>query len=131
MGHLLIGGWIVLVVLWAIAHMLSLGPVEDAAQLGVTWLAVIVAGSAIVASLTVLGFGLVHGRSSPAWLRFVAQARTVAAVLGCGLIVIGLLHYRDTEPRSDISWLVAGLLVLVGSGIVHGWLALTVRRNLT
>jgi len=70
------------------------------------------------------------GRSRPAWLRFVQSARSVAAIIGCGLIVVGLLHYRDTEPSGEIHWIILGLGILLGSGVVHLWVVRTHRRAL-
>jgi len=43
-------------------------------------------------------------------------------VLGCALIVVGLVHYRNTEPSGEIHWVVLGMVVLAGSGVVHWWL---------
>jgi membrane protein DedA with SNARE-associated domain len=86
--------------------------------------------SALVAALTTLGFGLAAGRTRPAWLRFVAWARTGAAMVGGALIIVGLIHYRDTEPRSETHWIVLGLAVLVGAGLVHWWVIRTERRVL-
>lgn len=51
-------------------------------------------------------------------------------MVGCGLIVIGLLHYRDTEPQGEIRWIVLGLAVLAGSGVVHWWVIRTQRQIL-
>ena len=62
------------------------------------------------------------------WLRFMRLARNVATVLGSGLVVLGLLHYRDTEPHGEVRWLVLGLVVLVGAAIVHWWRGRTNRR---
>lgn len=70
------------------------------------------------------------GRSRPAWLRFVAWARPGAAVMGCNLVLVGLLRYRDTEPRGEVHWIVLGLAVLVGAGAVHWWVARLQRRAL-
>jgi hypothetical protein len=42
---------------------------------------------------------------------------------------VGLLHYRDTEPQGELRWLVLGLVVLVGAGVVHWWVMRTVRRQ--
>lgn len=119
-----------LVLLWVIAHVFYLGPVKDASELALVWAVWLAVAACVVASLTVLAFGLVAGRSRPAWLRFVQSARTVAAVLGSGLVVVGLLHYRDTEPRGEIHWVVLGVGILVGSGVVHWWVVRTQRRAL-
>jgi tetrahydromethanopterin S-methyltransferase subunit D len=130
-GHFLslLGG--ALVLLWIVANVLDLGPIREAAGVALTWAIGLAGLTAIIASVSVLGWGLVLGRTSPVWIRFVQQARTAAAVFGCVLIVIGLLHYRDTEPRGDIVWLVFGLAVLACAAVVHGWLAVNDRRNLT
>ena len=120
-----------LVAVWVIAHVLVLGPVQDAAEVTVAWIAGIAAASAVVAAITVLGLGLALGQSRPAWLRFVEQARTGAAIVGCALIVVGLLHYRDTEPRGEVHWIVLGVVVLVGAAIVHWWVVRVQRRALS
>ena len=90
----------------------------------------LLAASAVVAALAVLVFGLATGRSRPAWLRFVGWARTAGTVLGGALIVAGLLHYRNTEPRGEIRWIVAGLAFLAGAGVVHWWVIRTHRQLL-
>jgi len=120
-----------LVAVWVIAHVLVLGPVQDAAEVTVAWIAGIAAASAVVAAITVLGLGLALGQSRPAWLRFVEQARTGAAVVGCALIVVGLLHYRDTEPRGEVHWIVLGVVVLLGAAVVHWWVVRVQRRALS
>src|SRR5207249_2487380 len=107
-----------------------LGPVKDATEMALVWTVWVTVAASVVASLTVLAFGLMAGGSRPAWLRFVQSARTVAAVIGCGLIVVGLLHYRDTEPSGEIHWIILGLAILVGSGVVHLWVVRTHRRTL-
>jgi hypothetical protein len=119
-----------LVLIWVIAHVFYLGPVKDATELALVWTVWVAVAAGVVASMTVLAFGLLAGRSRPAWMRFVQSARTVAAALGGGLIVVGLLHYRDTEPRGEIHWIVLGLGILVGSGVVHWWVVRTHRRAL-
>jgi hypothetical protein len=124
----ILGSALVLVIVWIIAHLLYLGPIRDAVEVTLTWLVWAAAVSGLVAALTMLAFGLLAGRTSPAWLRFVRLSRTVGTVLGSVLVVVGLLHYRDTEPRGDVQWIVLGLAVLVGAAIVHGWVVLTSRR---
>ena len=118
------------VLIWVIAHVFYLGPVKEATELALVWTVWVAVAAGVVASMTVLAFGLLAGRSRPAWMRFVQSARTVAAALGGGLIVVGLLHYRDTEPRGEIHWIVLGLGILVGSGVVHWWVVRTHRRAL-
>jgi hypothetical protein len=36
---------------------------------------------------------------------------------------VGLIHYRDTAPRGEIHWLALGVVVLLGAGALHWWLA--------
>lgn len=131
MGRLLALVAFAFVAVWVIAHILFLGPIQDAAEVTLTWVAGLLAASAVVAAITLLGLGLFLGRSRPAWLRFVGQARTAAAVVGCALIVVGLLHYRDTEPRGEVHWIVLGLAVLVGAAVVHWWVVRVQRRALS
>jgi hypothetical protein len=128
MSRILGSAVLLLVTVWIIALVLYLGPVRDAAEVTLTWLAWAAAASAAVAALTMFAFGLLLGRTSPSWLRVVRLSRTVAAVLGSVLIAVGLLHYRDTEPHGDIQWLVLGLAVLIAAGVVHWWVVLTARR---
>ena len=118
-----------LVAVWIIAHVLYLGPIRDAAELTVTWLAWAAAASGLIAALTLLAVALILGRASPAWLRFVRLSRTIGAVLGSALIVVGLIHYRDTQPSGDIQWLLLGLAVLIATAIVQAWLLLTTRTR--
>jgi hypothetical protein len=128
MSRVLGSAALVLVIVWIIAHLLYLGPIRDAAEVTLAWLVWAAAASGLIAALTTLVFGLLVGRTSPAWLRFVRLSRTVGTVLGSALVVVGLLHYRDTEPRGDLQWIVLGLAVLAGAAIVHGWVVLTSRR---
>ena len=120
---------LVLVMMWVIAHMLYLGPVEAVTETAITWLAAVAAGSAVVAGMTVLMWGVARGYSSPAWLRFLAQARTAATILGLAIVVVGLLHWRDSEPRNELHWVILGCVVLAAAGAVHGWVALASRRR--
>jgi hypothetical protein len=117
-----------LVAAWVVAHMLYLGPIRDATEVTLAWAFALTAVSAVVAAVAVLAFGLATAGSRPAWLRFVSGARSVAAVIGCALIVVGLLHYRDTEPQGDVRWIVVGLVVLAAAGAVHFWVVRTQRR---
>lgn len=123
-------GWIatLLVVTWVIAHLLYLGPIRDATETTLAWGVWFVSVSALVAAIAVLAFGLVAAGSNPAWLHFVSRARSVAAVVGCALILVGLIHYRDTEPRGEVLWIVLGLGVLAASGVVHLWVIRAQRR---
>ena len=113
--------------IWLVAHVLWIGPVESAAETTVMWALGIAAASVALAGIALLCVGLVLGRSQPAWLNYVRFARTGAAVLGCLIVVIGLLHYRNTEPRGEIHWLVLGLLLLIVAGAVHWWLTRQAR----
>src|SRR2546426_3197246 len=83
-----------LVGFWLVAHLLWMGPLETAAQTTAMW-----------------ALGLLTGGVGVA-----------AAVLGCALIVVGLVHYRNTEPSGEIHRVVLGMVVLAGSGVVHWWL---------
>jgi hypothetical protein len=118
----------VLVIVWIIAHVLYLGPILDAVEITIAWLVWAAAVSGLVAALVMLAFGLLAGRTSPAWLRFVRIIRTAAAILGCALVVVGLLHYRDTQPHGDVQWVILGLAILAGAGVVHAWVLVTHRR---
>jgi len=119
-----------LVVLWIVAHVLVLGPVLDATEITLAWgMTVLVAGG-LVAALALLAVGLVLGRTSPAWLRFVRAARTAGAVFGSAAIVAGLLHYEDTQPHGEITWVVVGLGVLTIAGLVHLWVLRAQRAAL-
>jgi len=108
MARLLSRTAIILVIAWVLAHLLFLGPIREP-ESG-------------------LAFGPATGRNRPAWLRFVVWVRSGAALIGCGLIVVGLLHYRDTEPRGEIHWVILGLAVLAGAGAVHWWVVRTQRE---
>jgi hypothetical protein len=118
-----------LVATWLVAHLLVLGPVETATEMAVTWLTGFAATSVLIAAVTVLTWGLILGHSSPAWLRFVQQARTAAALLAVALVIFGLVHWRDTEPRSELHWVVVGVAVLAAACFVHAWLRLRYRRG--
>jgi hypothetical protein len=114
---------------WVLAHLLYIGPVQDAAEIGVVWALAFVSASLVLAAVVLLVVAMTLGHTRPAWLRFVRAARDVAAVVGCALIMVGLLHYRDTEPQGEIQWVVIGLAVLVGAGIVHWWVVREMRRQ--
>jgi hypothetical protein len=113
---------------WLIAHVLWIGPVESAAQTTVMWVLGIAAASVTLGGTALLLVGLILGRTQPAWLNYVRFARSGAVVLGSLLVIVGLLHYRNTEPRGEIHWVVLGLLVLAAAGGVHWWLARQARE---
>ena len=117
------------VAVWVIAHLLYIGPVQEAAEMTLVWVVSAVAISLLIAAIVLLGVALAVGESRPGWLRFMRLARSVGTVLGCGLVVVGLLHYRDTEPQGEVRWLVMGLVVLVGAAIVHWWVNRADRRQ--
>jgi hypothetical protein len=114
---------------WVVAHVLYIGPVQEAAEATLVWVLGLAAASLLGAAMVLLGVAMAQGGSRPAWLRFVRVARNVAAVVGCALILVGLLHYRETEPQGEIYWLVLGVLVLAGSGVVHWWVLRETRRQ--
>jgi len=114
---------------WVVAHVLYIGPVQEAAEATLVWVLGLGAASLLGAAMVLLGVAMAQGGSRPAWLRFVRVARNVAAVVGCALILVGLLHYRETEPQGEIYWLVLGILVLAGSGVVHWWVLRETRRQ--
>jgi hypothetical protein len=120
---------LVLVAVWVIAHLLYIGPVQDAAETTLVWVLGFVGACLVIAAMVLLGVGLMLGESRPVWLRFVRVARSVAAMVGSGLVLVGLLHYRDTAPRGEIHWLLLGVGVLAGALIVHWWLVRTARRQ--
>jgi hypothetical protein len=108
---------------WVVAHLLWMGPVETAAETAAMFALGLLTGGVGVAAIVLLAMALAVGGTQPALLKFARGARNAAAVLGCALIVVGLVHYRSTEPRGEIHWVVLGIAVLVGSGVVHWWLA--------
>jgi hypothetical protein len=110
---------------WVIAHILNIGPVQEAAEVTLVWVVGCLAICLLAAAIVLVGIGLVLGESRPVWLRFMRLARSVATVLGCGLVVMGLLHYRDTQ---QVQWLVLGLVVLAGAGVVHWSVSRADRR---
>ena len=115
---------------WVLAHVFFTGPVENTSEVAAVWTFGIAAASFVVAAVVLLAVGMALGRTRPTWLGFVAAARTIATVVGAALIIAGILRYRDTEPHGEIYWLVLGLVVLLGAGVVHLWLAHARRREL-
>jgi hypothetical protein len=116
-----------LVGVWLVANVLLVGPVENGSERTAMWAFGFVAAAVTIAGLILLCVGLVLGRTQPAWLNYVKFARTGAAILGCLIVVLGLLHYRNTEPRGEIHWVVFGLFVLVVAGAVQWWLGRQAR----
>jgi len=111
-----------IVTVWLVAHLLWIGPVEVAAQTTALWVLGLLTGGVGVAAVVLLAVALSVGGAPPARLKYARAARNAAAVLGCALIVVGLVHYRSTEPSGEIHWVVLGMAVLAGSGVVHWWL---------
>jgi hypothetical protein len=107
---------------WLIAHLLWMGPIETAAQTAVMWALGLLTGGVGVAAIVILAVALSVGGTQPALLKFAHGARNAAAVLGVALIVVGLVHYRSTAPNPEIHWVVLGMMVLLGAGVVHWWL---------
>ena len=118
------------VAVWLVAHLLYIGPVQDALEVTLLWVFGLVAVSLLAAAMVLLGVAMTVGETRPAWLRFVRVARNVAAVVGGALILVGLLQYRDRGPQlGDVLWLVVGVLMLGGAGVVHWWVMRAVRRQ--
>jgi len=118
-----------LVGVWVVAHLLYIGPVQEAAEATVVWILAFFVACLVIAAMVLLAVGLVLGESRPVWLRVVRLARSVAGVVGSALVLVGLLHYRDTEPNGEVHWLVLGLVVLAGALVVHWWVVRTIRRQ--
>jgi hypothetical protein len=110
------------------AHLLYIGPVQEAAEVTPVWVVSAVAICLLIAAIVRLGVALALGESRPVWLRFMRLARDVATVLGCGLVFVGPVHHRDTEPQGEVRWLVLWLSVLVGAAAVHWWVNRADRR---
>jgi hypothetical protein len=117
-----------ILIVWVVAHMLYMGPVQDAAEVTLVWVLGFAAACLVIAAMVLLGVGVTLGENRPIWLRFVKIARTTAAVVGSALVVVGLLHYRDTEPHGEIHLLVLGVVVLGGALVVHWWVVRAARR---
>jgi hypothetical protein len=107
---------------WLVAQLLWMGPAETAAETTAMFTLGLLSGGVGVVAIVLLAVALAVG-AQPALLKFARGARNAAAVLGCALVVVGLVHYRSTEPRGEIHWVVLGMAVLAGSGVVHWWLA--------
>lgn len=120
---------LVLVAVWVVAHLLYIGPVQDAAEATLVWVLGFAVACLVIAAMVLLFVGMMLGESRPVWLRFVRLARSVAAVVGSALVLVGLLHYRDTEPRGEVHWLLLGLAVLAGALVVHWWVVRAARRQ--
>jgi hypothetical protein len=118
-----------LVAVWVVAHLLAISPLQQAAENTLVWGVLLATGSVVVAAVAVLSVALVRGGTNLVWLRVVHFARALAAIIGCGLVVLGLLRYRDTAPQGEIHVVVAGLVMLLAAGLVHGWLVVTERRR--
>lgn len=118
-----------IVAVWVVAHVLYIGPVQEAAEATLVWVLGLAAASLIGAAMVLLAVAMAQGGTRPAWLRFVRVARNVAAAIGGALILVGLLHYRETEPQGEIYWVVLGLVVLLGAGVVHWWVVRAIRRQ--
>jgi len=115
---------LLLVGLWLVAQLLWIGPVESDTETTAMLTLGLLSGGVGVVAIVLLAVVLAVGATQPAVVKFARGARTAAAVLGCALIVVGLVHYRSTEPRGgEIHWVVLGMAVLAGSGVVHWWLA--------
>jgi hypothetical protein len=121
----------VLVLAWVTAHVAYLGPVREAGPVTLVWALVLTGAAGLVAAASVLLWGVLLGRTTPAWMRFARTARTAAATIGAGLAVVGLLHYRQTEPAGELQWLVTGLALLAAAALVHWWISRAARDALT
>jgi hypothetical protein len=121
-----------LAVLWFMAHILYVGPMETPeSEVTLVWVLGIAAAALVVAAVLLLAIGPTLGPARPVWLTFGRVARNGAAMVGAVLVVVGLLHYRDTEPQGEIAWIVLGVVILAGSGLVHWWIMRARRKELT
>src|SRR5437763_3066097 len=93
---------------WLVAHLLWMGPLETAAETTAMFALGLLTGGVGVASIVILAIALVMGGPQPALLKFAHGARNASVVLGSALIIVGLIHYRNTEPRGEIHWVVLG-----------------------
>jgi hypothetical protein len=119
-----------IVAAWVLVHLLYVGAVHDSGEASILWALAVTTAAVILAAMVMLIVAMTLGQTRPAWLRFVRGVRNVAAIVGGALVVVGLLHYRETQ-RGEIHWVVFGLAVLAGAGVVHWWLARAVRRQTT
>lgn len=90
---------LLLVGLWLVAQLLWIGPVESDTETTAMLTLGLLSGGVGVVAIVLLAVVLAVGATQPAVVKFARGARTAAAVLGCALIVVGLVHYRSTEPR--------------------------------
>ena len=55
------------VAVWVIAHLLYIGPVQEAAEMTLVWVVSAVAISLLIAAIVLLGVALAVGESRPGW----------------------------------------------------------------
>jgi len=64
-----------IVVVWLLAHLFYVGPVQDATEVGVLWVLGFATASLVGAAIILLVVAMALGQTRPAWLRFVRGAR--------------------------------------------------------